>query len=59
MSISDAAPLAPGATWQGIARPVRVTAAGSTGVASGTFNMNTEDAITLLVEWENFEDKSK
>lgn len=44
---------------QGISRPTRVTAAGSTGVASGTFDIATEDTITLLVEWENLEDGSK
>eukprot|EP00904_Undaria_pinnatifida_P003744 jgi/Undpi1/13370/HiC_scaffold_8.g03029.m1 len=44
---------------QGISRPTRVTAAGSTGVATGSFDIETEDTITLLVEWENFEDGSK
>lgn len=44
---------------QGIARPTRVTAAGSSGVASGLFEIDTEDTITLLVEWENLEDGSK
>ncbi|CAN0537475.1 unnamed protein product [Laminaria digitata] len=44
---------------QGISRPTRVTAAGSTGVATGSFDIETEDTITLLVEWENLEDGSK
>lgn len=47
------------AILQGISRPTRVTAAGSTGVASGTFDIETEDTITLLVEWENLADDSK
>ena len=44
---------------QGISRPTRVTAAGSTGVATGSFDIETEDTITLLVQWENLEDGSK
>ncbi|CAM9943658.1 unnamed protein product [Discosporangium mesarthrocarpum] len=44
---------------QGMARPTRVTASGSTGVATGVFDINTEDTITLLVDWENLEDGSK
>jgi len=44
---------------EGISRPIKVTASGSNGVATGSFDMNTEDSITLMVEWENFEDGSK
>lgn len=44
-------------TLAGIARPVRVTATSSTGVAKAR-GMNTEDSITLTVQWENFNDKS-
>lgn len=40
---------------EGIARPVRVTATGSTGVAHGK-GMKTEDSITLTVQWENRND---
>jgi len=39
----------------GIARPVRVTGAASTGVAKSK-GMNTEDSITLTVTWENLND---
>jgi D-galacturonate reductase len=39
-------------TLHGIARPVRVTATSSTGVAY-TKGMDTEDSITLTVQWEN------
>ncbi|KAG5178493.1 hypothetical protein JKP88DRAFT_183252 [Tribonema minus] len=42
---------------QGKARPTRVTATASTGVAKAK-GMNTEDAITLTVQWENLEDGS-
>jgi len=41
-------------TLEGIARPVRVTATPSTGVAHSK-GMETEDSITLTVQWENFE----
>jgi D-galacturonate reductase len=34
-------------------RPVRVTACGSTGVAKEGFQIDTEDTITLTVQWEN------
>jgi len=34
-------------------RPVRVTALASTGVASGQFQIETEDTITLCVQWRN------
>jgi D-galacturonate reductase len=39
-------------TLHGIARPVRVTASASYGVAY-TKGMDTEDSITLTVQWEN------
>ncbi|UJR37077.1 hypothetical protein I4U23_029781 [Adineta vaga] len=35
------------------ARPMRVTAMGSTGVAKSQFNIDTEDIITLTVQWIN------
>ena len=39
---------------QGIARPVKVTATASTGVAKNApYNIDTEDTITLTVQWEN------
>lgn len=38
---------------QGRARPIRVTALASTGVATKQFDINTEDTITLSVQWEN------
>lgn len=44
-------------TLAGIARPVRVMATGSTGIAKGK-GIETEDSITLTVQWENFNDKS-
>lgn len=47
---------------QGWARPMHITAMGSTGVAnSEPYNCaaETEDTITLLVEWENVESKNK
>lgn len=34
-------------------RPIRVTAYGSTGVAKQRFDIDTEDTITLTVQWEN------
>jgi len=41
------------------ARPVLVSAAGATGIASGRpYNANTEDMITLLVRWESLNNKS-
>lgn len=39
-------------TLHGMARPVRVTATASTGIATER-NMETEDSITLTVQWEN------
>jgi len=44
-------------TLAGIARPVRVTATGSTGVAKAK-GIETEDSITLTVQWENISDKT-
>ncbi len=44
-------------TLAGIARPVRVTGTSSTGVAKAR-GMNTEDSITLTVQWQNMNDKS-
>jgi D-galacturonate reductase len=44
-------------TLAGMARPVRVTATASTGVAQSK-GMPTEDSITLTVQWENFATKS-
>lgn len=44
-------------TLAGIARPIRVTATGSTGIAQAK-GMNTEDSITLTVQWQNMNDKS-
>lgn len=43
-------------TLAGLARPVRVTAAASTGVATAR-KMDTEDSITLTVQWENLNDR--
>lgn len=40
-------------TLEGIARPIRVTATPSTGVAKSK-GMETEDSITLTVQWENY-----
>ncbi len=42
----------------GRARPVSVTAMGSTGVAKLQYNMDTEDVITLSVQWLNFDTKT-
>merc|ERR1712083_1137541 len=43
----------------GKARPVRVTAHSSTGVADKVLApVKTEDTITILVDWQNFEDGS-
>lgn len=44
-------------TLAGIARPIRVTATGSTGIAKGK-GIETEDSITLTVQWENVNDKT-
>ena len=44
-------------TLAGIARPVRVTATASTGVAQAK-GMETEDSITLTVQWQNLNDKT-
>lgn len=44
-------------TLAGLARPIRVTATSSTGVAQAR-DMNTEDSITLTVQWENLNDKT-
>lgn len=35
------------------ARPIRVVASASTGIATNSHNMACEDTITLLVDWEN------
>jgi D-galacturonate reductase len=42
----------------GRARPVRVTAMGSTGVAASQYNIDTEDVITLTVQWINLQSKA-
>merc|ERR1712203_309880 len=43
----------------GKARPVRVVAHGSTGVAKQKLDgVETEDTITIVVDWQNFEDGS-
>merc|ERR1719284_300679 len=39
-------------------RPVKVNAIASTGVATGQFDINTEDTITLTVEWENLQEET-
>ena len=44
-------------TLANIARPIRVTATGSTGVAMAK-DIPTEDSITLTVQWENLVDKT-
>jgi D-galacturonate reductase len=44
-------------TLAGIARPVRVTATASTGIATAR-GMETEDSITLTVQWENLVKKT-
>jgi D-galacturonate reductase len=44
-------------TLAGIARPIRVTATSSTGVAKAK-GMDTEDSITLTVQWQNYNDKT-
>lgn len=38
---------------EGKSRPVRVTAIASTGVATGKYQIDTEDTITLAVQWLN------
>jgi D-galacturonate reductase len=45
-------------TLEGIARPVRVTASSSTGVAHSRGMTKCEDSITLTVTWENISDKT-
>ena len=42
----------------GIARPVSVVATGSTGIAKSKYDIDTEDTITLTVQWQNFADGS-
>ena len=42
----------------GIARPISVVATGSTGVAKSKYDIDTEDTITLTVQWQNFADGS-
>jgi D-galacturonate reductase len=42
----------------GIARPISVVATGSTGVAKAKYDIDTEDTITLTVQWENYADGS-
>jgi D-galacturonate reductase len=44
-------------TLANIARPIRVTATGSSGIAQSK-GIETEDSITLTVQWENINDKS-
>lgn len=44
-------------TLAGLARPIRVTGTSSTGVAKAR-DINTEDSITLTVQWENLNDKT-
>lgn len=38
-------------------RPVTVTATASTGVAKGLFDIDCEDTITLMVQWQNLDGK--
>jgi D-galacturonate reductase len=45
-------------TLSGMARPVRVTATASTGIAQAR-GMQTEDSITLTVQWENLQTKNQ
>jgi D-galacturonate reductase len=46
-------------TLAGIARPIRVTATSSSGIAqSAPYDMHTEDSITLTVQWQNLKDKT-
>eukprot|EP01043_Picozoa_sp_COSAG02_P054287 COSAG02_NODE_6125_length_3783_cov_1.474355_3_plen_149_part_00 len=42
----------------GIARPISVVATGSTGIAKAKYDIDTEDTITLTVQWQNFADGS-
>jgi len=42
----------------GKARPVRVSAHCSKGVAKAKLDVDTEDTITVVVDWQNFEDDS-
>ena len=44
-------------TLAGIARPVRVTATASSGVAQAR-DIQTEDSITLTVQWQNLSDQT-
>ena len=44
---------------QGLARPERVTAFSSTGVADKILGVATEDTITLSVDWRNFSNGTK
>lgn len=44
-------------TLAGVARPIRVTSTASTGVAKSK-DIDTEDSITLTVQWENINDKT-
>jgi D-galacturonate reductase len=44
-------------TLAGIARPVRVTATASTGIAQAK-GMDTEDSITLTVQWQNLKSRT-
>mmetsp|Transcript_6958 Transcript_6958/g.15180 ORF Transcript_6958/g.15180 Transcript_6958/m.15180 type:complete len:424 (-) Transcript_6958:99-1370(-) len=44
-------------TLAGIARPIRVTATSSSGIAKSR-GIETEDSITLTVQWENLNDKT-
>jgi D-galacturonate reductase len=37
-------------------RPISVTATASTGVATSAYDIDSEDTITLTVQWENLED---
>ncbi len=44
---------------QGFARPMRVAAMASTGVAQNApYHLDTEDTITLTVQWENLESRN-
>eukprot|EP00522_Entomoneis_paludosa_P006486 CAMPEP_0172455074 /NCGR_PEP_ID=MMETSP1065-20121228/11875_1 /TAXON_ID=265537 /ORGANISM="Amphiprora paludosa, Strain CCMP125" /LENGTH=448 /DNA_ID=CAMNT_0013207525 /DNA_START=75 /DNA_END=1421 /DNA_ORIENTATION=+ len=46
-------------TLAGKARPVRVTATASKGIATLEKDMNTEDSITLTVQWQDLQNPSK
>jgi len=46
-------------TMEGLARPERVVAMASNGIASNKpYEVNTEDTISLLVQWRNIKDNS-